>query len=113
MFDAYNEVVRVVFNQRQDYEKRYNDILPRLLKLFKRLGITLIKGQLKPDNLKNRDQVNALKEKLFMAWCRVLNEQNKFDETVYSTFAGKVLNEQYTSEMAYTDQILASYQTPE
>jgi len=44
MFNAYNDLTKIVFVQRQDYEKRYNDILPKILKLFKRLGITLIKG---------------------------------------------------------------------
>ena len=35
-----------------------------------------MKGQLKPDNLKSREQSNALKEKMFMAWCRVLSDNN-------------------------------------
>lgn len=113
MFDAYNELVRIIFLQKQDYEKRYNDILGKLLKLFKRLGITLMKGQLKPDNLKSREQSNALKEKIFMAWCRVLSDNNQYNETTYSTFAGKVLNENQKSEMEHNDQILATYQAPE
>jgi len=34
-----------------------------------------------------------------MAWCRVLSDENKFDDKVYSTFAGKILNENYVSEV--------------
>jgi len=76
MFDAYNEFVKIVFTQRADYSNKYNDLVPRLLKLAKRLCITLQRGQLRPENLKKREDIQILKEKVYFAWCRVLSEEN-------------------------------------
>lgn len=39
MFDNYNELIRTIFTQRNDYAARYKELLPRLLKVAKRLGL--------------------------------------------------------------------------
>ena len=110
MFDAYNELCSLLFHQRGDYEKNYKQNLPAMLRHSKRLGLQLMKGQLQPQNLKKREEVNALKEKVFNCWCRVLQEQNQADET---TFPGRIVNEQTRAEMAHEQAIVANYMTPE
>ena len=100
LFTNYNEFIKIVFTQRSEYEKKYKEYLPHLLRLAKRLGLTLIKGQLMPANLKTREQCNALKEKILFCWCRILNEQNQFDQETYSSiFAGKQLNENTKTDL--------------
>lgn len=73
MFESYNEFCRIVFN-RQTYEENYKTILPRLLKLAKKLSLPLLKGQLNPNHLKNFDNRNILKENIVRQWCRTLQE---------------------------------------
>jgi len=101
MFDHYNEFVKIVFSQRSDYGVKYVSVMPRLLKLAKRLGLGLIKGQLKPENVKVRENANALKEKLFFCWIRIINEENKYDTDVAEIFAGKILDEQTRSQVEH------------
>jgi hypothetical protein len=48
MFDAYGELVKLLFVHRADYDNKYKNLLPILLKLCKKLNIQLIKGQLTP-----------------------------------------------------------------
>jgi hypothetical protein len=82
MFDHYNEFIKICFSNRSDYSNKYDSVLPRLLRLAKRLGLGLIKGQLKPENLKVRENSNALKEKLLFCWIRIINDENKYDTDV-------------------------------
>lgn len=64
--------------------------MPRLLKLAKKLGLTLTKGQLIPQNLKIRENSNFLKEKLVACWCRIINQTNVYDDEVPSIFNKKI-----------------------
>lgn len=76
MFRTYNEFVKLVFSQKAVYETNYKSNLPKLLKLARKLGLQLLKGQLAPQNLKSREQINFLKELIVKNWCRVINESN-------------------------------------
>lgn len=64
-----------MFNQKT-YETVFKDKLPRLVKLARKMGLSLLKGELQPANLKTKEQFNTLKEKIFWAWCRTFNQSN-------------------------------------
>lgn len=113
MFDHYNEFIKICFSNRSDYSNKYDSVLPRLLRLAKRLGLGLIKGQLKPENLKVRENSNALKEKLLFCWIRIINDENKYDTDVQEIFTGKILNEQTRQEVEHDQKIVDAYQLPD
>ena len=54
--------------------------IPYALKLAKRMGIQLTKNQLLPATLKVRENGNALKEKLIMAICNLLQKENEMED---------------------------------
>jgi hypothetical protein len=54
LFGAYNEIVRLVF-QNKLYEQQYKQILNTVLALCRRLNVKLVQGQLMPNNLKTKE----------------------------------------------------------
>jgi hypothetical protein len=58
MLDCYSEFVKIVFTQRHIYEQQFKQKLPHLLKLAKKMGLPLLRGQLQPANLKARENSN-------------------------------------------------------
>lgn len=44
MFESYNEFIKIVFTQKHSYETQFKQRLPHLLKLAKKMGLSLHKG---------------------------------------------------------------------
>lgn len=109
LFEQYNEFVKIIFTQRAVYETTYKEKLPRLLRLAKKLGLTLMKGQLQPSNLKSRENSNLLKEKLVACWCRIISETNCFDSEIPSIF-NKKLNENTKSAVEIEQNAMLALQ---
>ena len=81
-FSDYNEFIKLVFKFRGTEQKSINNI-PYALKIAKRMGIQLTKNQLLPQTLKVRENGNALKEKLVVAWCNIFTKENEMDDKMY------------------------------
>ena len=77
MLSDYNEFTKLVFRSRAT-EQRAMQNIPYAIKLGKRLGIQLTRNQLMPATLKVRENANAIKEKIIIHMCKVLNAENKF-----------------------------------
>ena len=77
MLSDYNEFTKLVFRTRVT-EQRAMQNIPYAIKLGKRLGIQLTRNQLAPATLKIRENANAIKEKIILYMCKVLNAENKF-----------------------------------
>jgi len=94
MLNDYNEFTKLVFRTRVSEQKSMQNI-PYAIKLGRRLGVQLTKNQLLPSTLKIRENSNAIKEKIIMHICKVLNNSNKWNEEehVAGNIFGKSVNQ--------------------
>ena len=110
MLSDYNEFTKLVFRTRVSENKALQNI-PYAIKLGRRLGIQLTKNQLMPSTLKVRENANAIKEKIIIHMCKVLNAENKFqpDENVAGSLFQKAVNQNTVDYMAQQQEKLADY----
>jgi len=54
--------------------------IPYAVKVAKRLGMNVNKNMLLPATLKAKETANALKEKLILAMCGILQRENDIDD---------------------------------
>ena len=90
LFESYNEFIKILFTQRTIYETTFKQRLPLLLKLAKKIGLTLLKGQLQPVNLKIRENSNLLKERIWQCWCKIISLSNSYEIETASIFDKKI-----------------------
>jgi len=72
----------------------------RALKLGRRLGLILTKNQMTGDFLRDKENNNAIKEKLIQVFCRILQRENIYDDL----YPGAEIFNRYTKPM--TTEIL-------
>ena len=75
-FNQYNEFIKLIFkNQKQSSSAKFN--VGYVMGLAKALGLNLKRDAFSEQNMKSRDHLNALKEKLIYLFWRKISEENK------------------------------------
>ena len=110
MLADYNEFTKLVFRTRTT-EQRAMQNIPYAIKLGRKLGIQLTKNQLLPATLKVRENSNAIKEKIIIHMCKVMNKENQFqpEENISGSLYNKSINQNTLDHMALCKEKLAIY----
>lgn len=74
-FDQYNEFVRLVFKNKKPTDEKMN--ITYVLGLGKALGLKVAKDTFSDQNLKSREAIQQLKEKLITRFYRMVLQENK------------------------------------
>ena len=111
MLADYNEFTKLVFRTRVTEQKAMQNI-PYAIKLARRLGIQVTRNQLLPSTLKVRENSNAIKEKIIIHMCKVMNKENTFqpEENIAGSLYNKSVNQNTLEYMALCKEKLAIYE---